>query len=64
MITELKLCFAEYGTKFTNMYGDIDERYYNAISKVFHDVIEIVAKDRELFLVVFNSPLQNERETG
>jgi len=49
LITELKLCFAEYGMEFTNMYGDIDERFYNAVCNAFHDVIEVVAKDRELF---------------
>lgn len=49
LITELKLCFAEYETEFTNMYGDIDERFYNAVCDAFHDVIEVAAKDRELF---------------
>lgn len=49
LVTELKLYFAEYGTEFTNMYGDIDERFYNAVCKNFHDVIEVVANDRELF---------------
>ena len=49
LIIELKLCFAEYGTEFTNMYGDIDERFYNAVCDAFGDVIEAVSKDRELF---------------
>lgn len=49
LITVLKLCFAEYGTEFTNMFGDIDECFYNAVCSAFHDVVEAVTKDRELF---------------
>lgn len=49
LILELKLYFAECGTEFTNMYGDIDERFYNSICDAFHDVIIAVVGDRDLF---------------
>lgn len=49
LISELKLYFVECGTEFTNMYGDIDERFYNVVGNAFHDVIEIVSDDKELF---------------
>lgn len=49
LVTELKLYFAECGTEYTNMYGDIDERFYNSICSAFHDVIEIVSDNESLF---------------
>lgn len=49
LIMELELTFAEYGTKFTNIYGDIDTPFYNAVCAAFHDVIKAVSKDKKLF---------------
>ena len=47
---ELKLYFAECGTEFTNMFGDIDEAFYNAVCSAFHDVAAAAAEDERLFL--------------
>jgi len=49
LVSELKLYFVECGTDFTNTYGDIDERFYNAVCDVFHDVTEIVSDEKTLF---------------
>lgn len=49
LVSELKLYFVECGTKFTNMYGDIDERFYNVVCDIYHDVIESVSGDKILF---------------
>ena len=49
LVSELKLYFVECGTKFTNMYGDIDEGFYNVVCDIYHDVIESVSGDKTLF---------------
>lgn len=49
LISELKLYFVECGTEFTNMYGDMDERFYNVVCNIYHDVIESVSGDKTLF---------------
>jgi len=49
LITELKLYYVECGVEFTNMYGDIDERFYDSVFGVFCDVVAVVSKNRELF---------------
>jgi len=49
MLLELKLYFAECGTEFTNMYGDIDERFYDSVCDTFHDVVVAVTEEEELF---------------
>ena len=49
LISELKLYFVECGTEFTNMFGDIDERFYNMVGDAFHDVVKIVSQDKKLF---------------
>jgi len=49
LVLELKLYFAECGTEFTNMYGDIDAKFYDAICSVFHEIVNAVSEDRELF---------------
>ena len=50
LVLELKLYFAECGTEFTNMFGDIDEAFYNAVCSAFHDVAAAAAEDERLFL--------------
>lgn len=39
----------QWRRKFTNMYGDIDERFYNVVCNIYHDVIESVSGDKTLF---------------
>src|SRR3954468_16679634 len=31
LVADLMLCYVEYGVKFTNDYGDIDENYYYSL---------------------------------
>lgn len=36
---DLQLYYVECGIEFTNEYGDIDERFYNSMESMYHDVI-------------------------
>ncbi|WP_010531866.1 DUF6155 family protein [Lentibacillus jeotgali] len=46
---DLMLCYVEFGTEFTQTYGDIDERFYVSMESVYAQVISACDKDRTLF---------------
>jgi hypothetical protein len=39
MVLDLMLFYVECGTEYTNMYGDINEAFYNSIASVFDDFV-------------------------
>lgn len=48
---ELKLYFVECGVEFTNMYGDIDARFYDVVCSEYDDVIKGINQDEKLYLL-------------
>jgi len=46
---DLKLCYVEFGTEFTNTYGDIDERFYDSMESTYIKVVKACEKDEVLF---------------
>lgn len=46
---DLALYFSECATDFTMNYGDIDEKFYDALGDAYHDVIVIASEDEELY---------------
>ncbi len=42
---ELKMFYVETGVEFTNTYGDIDERFYESMEKMYESVIESINKE-------------------
>jgi|ASRP01.1.fsa_nt_gi hypothetical protein len=44
-VIELLLCYAENGVDFTNSYGDIDEQFYNNISKIYEKALYLIAEN-------------------
>lgn len=43
---ELKLFYVEMGVEFTNAYGDIDERFYSSMEKMYATVIDTINKEK------------------
>lgn len=41
-IAELMLFYVECGVEFTNMYGDVDEAFYNSIASMFSDFVDVL----------------------
>lgn len=39
-IADLMLFYVECGIEFTNMYGDVDEAFYNSIASMFSDFVD------------------------
>lgn len=46
---DLALYFAECATDFTMCYGDIDEKFYDALGDAYHDAVAIAGGDEELY---------------
>lgn len=46
---ELMVYFVELGVDFTNSFGDIDEKFYNTMIKVFDQVITLCFKHEEYY---------------
>ncbi len=49
---DLMLTYVEQGTRFTNEYGDIDERFYNSLESVLQEFIKLLktaAKGGEVY---------------
>ncbi|PRX28014.1 hypothetical protein BX659_11464 [Orenia metallireducens] len=44
-IAELMLTYVEQGVKFTNTYGDISERFYINIEKMFESTLDYIIKN-------------------
>jgi len=41
-LIDLMLHYVEYGVKFTNDFGDINEKYYLSLARVFRDSMELI----------------------
>ena len=41
-VTDLMLYYVECGVEFTNLYGDIDERFYSSLESMFADFVMIL----------------------
>ena len=46
---DLALYFAECATDFTMSYGDINEKFYDALGDAYHDAVIVASKDEELY---------------
>lgn len=47
---ELMMSYVENGVKFTNEYGDIDERFYNSVESVLNELADLlIGEARELY---------------
>lgn len=46
---DLALYFAECATDFTMSYGDVDEKFYDALGDAYHDAVVIARGDEELY---------------
>ncbi len=57
LTTELMLSYVEQGVKFTNTYGDIDERFYSSMATMYEKVITI-CNEEEKFFQLFNGRLK------
>ncbi len=44
-IAELMMIHVEYGVKFTNEYGDIDEKFYNNIAGMYSKLLDYLNKN-------------------
>lgn len=49
-VIDLMLFYVERGTKFTNTYGDIDERFYSSMESMYKKVAIACDKDEKLFV--------------
>lgn len=47
---DLMIYYVEIGTEFTQLYGDIDEKFYSSMASMFNKVTEICDHDEQLFL--------------
>lgn len=45
----MALYFAECATDFTMSYGDINEKFYDALGDAYHDAISVVSEDEALY---------------
>lgn len=43
-LADLMLFYVEQGVKFTNAYGDIDERFYNSMESMYAKAVEHIVK--------------------
>jgi len=52
LIAKLMFCYPEVGIKFTREYGDIDEKFYEAIERAYINALEYVHKNdlQEIFV--------------
>ena len=41
-IADLMLYYVECGVEFTNLYGDIDERFYSSLESMFADFVNLL----------------------
>ena len=47
---ELLMSYVENGVKFTDMYGDIDERFYSSVESALDELAELLRREaRELY---------------
>ncbi|MDV6377097.1 hypothetical protein ORD22_02315 [Sporosarcina sp. GW1-11] len=65
--TDLQLYFVELGTDFTVTYGDIDERFYTDMEKMFTTVVNTCNKHEALYKVFaerLNAVMKNSEGVG
>lgn len=46
---DLALYFAECATDFTMSYGDINEKFYDALGDAYHDAVATASEDEKLY---------------
>ena len=46
---DLALYFAECATEFTMSYGDINEKFYDALGAAYHDAVAAASEDEDLY---------------
>ena len=46
MVIDLMLFYVEQGVKFTDEYGDINEKFYCSIERVFEDTTKLISKNK------------------
>lgn len=46
---DLALYFAECATDFTMSYGDINEKFYEALGDAYHDAVAVASEDEKLY---------------
>lgn len=49
LLGDLQLYFAELGTEFTAMYGDMEERFYTAVGRAYEGAVDFAAEDEALY---------------
>lgn len=63
----LRIIYVEYGTEFTNTYGDIHEQFYNSMLSMFQTVV-IECSSNEFLLNKYNDRLleivNQSKDTG
>ena len=55
LVVDLMLCYVEYGVKFTNDYGDIDENYYYSLESTYHAALTLIKKEDLLGKFVYRA---------
>lgn len=65
-IAELMLFYAEVGVEFTNIFGDIDDRFYANIEKAYHEALVFICKNglEEVFFEKAKKIRDNARGIG
>ena len=48
LVADLMLFYVKCGVKFTNEYGDIDERFYTSMEKMFEQALSLMSKENLL----------------
>ena len=49
---DFALYFAECATDFTMTYGDIDEKFYDALGDVYHDAVVAASKNKNVYMLL------------
>jgi hypothetical protein len=44
-LADLMLCYVEYGVKFTNDFGDINENYYSSLESTYLQALTLMKKE-------------------
>src|SRR6476619_4660796 len=55
LVADLMLCYVEYGVKFTNDYGDIDEGFYSSLESTYDAALTLMKKERLLGKFIYRA---------
>ncbi|MDM8534984.1 hypothetical protein QUF55_09830, partial [Clostridiaceae bacterium HSG29] len=60
------LCYVQNGIDFTNSYGDIDEKFYNNIARIFEKALKLIVKNdlEEIFYLKCQSIMDDSMVIG